>query len=155
MHIRRSTALKTKKAAALLCAAAIVINTVSGGLIGTLNSILGENNVSAAETISLGEPQVHAQVPECEFIGQLYTGEKAIGRLPEQVTYRTSAPKRISLTDFRQQLGSGYDFDLARAREKKNEGFLITLGSAQELYTLSMIANRSGDISPEEQDFYL
>ena len=118
-----------------------------------LRKLFGDRTVYASAT--LGEPQVHAQAPECSFRDELYDGTQKISRLSSLVRYKTAAPGRVSLKDFFADCGSGRSFDRTRAEQYKTDGCKLMICDAEDLYRLSAITNLCDGAVAAEQAFYL
>ena len=119
-----------------------------------MSSLFHEITVHAS-AVPLGEPQVHAEIPECTFLDQLYDGEGAIGKLPSTAAYRDgfSAPEFVTFKELREACGTGTSFNNITAQTYKDEK--IAICDADDLYTYSMIVNRKSGEGVVERDYYL
>ena len=138
---------------------AVVIITIM------LSIVMPENlfflfNMRANADEGLDEPTVHADIPtydDISFKKELYDGTGALGELPRTVQYAAGhqAVKKISLTEFIAECGTGDVFDTGKASSKMSSGYSIMICNAAELYTLSRLSNGFDGAKADERDFYL
>lgn len=113
-----------------------------------------------AESVALGAPQVHADIPGYDDIvykDELYDGSGALGEMPRTLERVESyhPVKKIRFADFRQECGTGAAFNSSLASAKKAQGYQLMICNASDLYTLSCLTNGLNGTGVAEKQFYL